>query len=176
MSNRKSVFARALLLFATALFLLQGGLGFWFVQFNAWEHKQEMQSENHENTLLLSFNNQELEQLNWEGDREFEFNGNMYDVVQSSTDEHGNTVFEVAQDNLEDELISFLDDLVNQNQSQKKQTSGFLSFVKTPCVTNEASIELTSFCTVVNFKPDMYYIGSVSTFVGTEIERPPLAA
>lgn len=162
------------MVFTIGLFLLQGGIGFWLILFHQWEHKRQMQSATGE-TSSINLSQHQLADLAWEGDHEFEYNGHMYDVVSVTTESNGSKTFKVVCDNFEDELISFLDEIVNQSQSNKQHHSVMFTWAKTALCEHYPTLALTANF-IENANPIFaHYLDSISTFEATEIDRPPLA-
>jgi len=80
-----------------------------------------------EDMILFEFTHQEIKKLDWEHEREFKYQGNMYDVVEQ--EQHGNKHLlwcykDDKEKKLKEKITHFLafgfDDDVQKNDSQKK--------------------------------------------------------
>lgn len=174
LTSTKLHIARFVMVLTIGLFLLQGGIGFWLLQFHQWEHKRHMQGAT-SSTSFINLSQSQLADLNWEDDHEFEYNGHMYDVVAVSSEANGSKTFHVVCDNFEDELISFLDEIVNQSQSNKQQTTSMLTWAKTAVCEHFPTLLPVVYNAENQALVFAHYLESISTFEATEIERPPLA-
>lgn len=84
--------------------------------------------------VRLAFTKQAEQELYWEHSKEFEYRGEMYDVV--TTEHHGDsTVYLCWWDNeeteLNQELAELVEDVLDTNTERSKQKKKLLNFLKT---------------------------------------------
>jgi len=74
----------------------------------------------HETDFAFSVNDMRLlDQFDWEGDDEFSFNGEMYDVIEKKT-ENGKLIIRSIADERETALLNKVKDHWNQNEKTNK--------------------------------------------------------
>lgn len=85
---RKQIIALVLIFSLVMPIIVQLGLLF---QHKSSIRKSIEESFDKEELILFEFSHQEIKKLDWEHEREFKYQGNMYDVVQR--EQHGNKHF-----------------------------------------------------------------------------------
>jgi len=80
-----------------------------------------LQSRNRQHTLELSFSKEEALDLQWEGDDEFKWKGEMYDVIVKKTDK-GRLVVTCISDKEEEKLLSNYLSTTERNQNGSKNS------------------------------------------------------
>lgn len=74
----------------------------------------------HETDFVFSLDDKKgIKQLDWEGDDEFSFNGEMYDVIEKKT-ENGKMIIRAIADGQETALLNKAKDHWNQNEKSNK--------------------------------------------------------
>jgi len=115
-----------------ALFIAQGGIGYWVLQHKLRLVKKEMKalvmgnvSEDQLTPIHLS--QEEFNQLEWPEPWEFLYNGKMYDISRKEFHTNGSVTLYAVLDTEENELKTLVRSLV-KNSSDKKQTQEQLNF------------------------------------------------
>ncbi len=83
--------------------------------------------------VLLKFTEEEKERLEWEHSREFEFKGEMFDVMETSVT--GDTTFywcweDNEETTLNEQIASLVNDALGNDRKNKKNCETFNSFLK----------------------------------------------
>ena len=84
-----------------------------------------------ETDLVISLNDRKtMEQLNWEGDGEFSFNGEMYDVIEKTTT-NNKIVIRCISDKKETALLKQIADNWRENRKSNNIVNEFFQLLQT---------------------------------------------
>ena len=115
-----------------ALFIAQGGIGYWVLQHKLWLVKKEMKAlvlggVEEDKLTPIHLSEAEFKQLEWPEPWEFLYHGKMYDISRREFHKDGSVTLYAIMDTEENELKAMVRSLV-KNSSDKKQTQEQLNF------------------------------------------------
>jgi hypothetical protein len=125
---------------------------------------------------VLSFDQQEINALNWTRKNEFRFMNNMYDVVLMDTDKDGTIRFYCIIDTKEKELIANFEKHISRNMEsaanhQRHEQNLYKNLIKDYFLPDK----VTSYTTFVNeFKYDWLIFLLISVTPETQIPPPKI--
>jgi hypothetical protein len=118
-------------------------LGYHFLfHFQIQRAKSEMHSflgrqKNHKDLIEFSFTAKQCSGLQWDGDKEFSFDHQMYDVIDSHT-ENGVLHIRCIADNKETVLLDEYQKLIQKNSVPDQPTSSLVKLIATQFILPEA--------------------------------------
>lgn len=127
--------------------------------------RMQTYSEDETDFVFLLNDKQSMKQLAWEGDDEFSFNGEMYDVIEKKT-ENGKLVIRSIADKQETALLNKAKDHWNQNEKSNKVADELFQLLQSlfhPSTTEE----------LVFIKPSLNRISFISLSLPSQVKKIP---
>ena len=106
-----------------------------------------------------------MDQLDWEGDDEFSFNGEMYDVIEKRI-ENGKLVIRCIADKRETALLDKLKGLWNQSEKSNKVADELFQLLQSLFHSSKTE-------ELVFIKPSVYKISFISLALPSQVKQIP---
>jgi len=122
-------------------------------------------SEDETDFVFLLNDKQSMKQLNWEGDDEFSFNGEMYDVIEKKM-EDGKLIIRSIADRQETALLNKVKDHWNQNEKSNKVADELFQLLQSLFHSSKAE-------ELVLIKPSVNRISFISVPLPSQVKKIP---
>ena len=125
--------------------------------------------------VIFEFDTNQLEELIWLKKNEFNFQGNLFDVVRSHETAEGKTYMECISDTQETQLFKKLSQTVSINLGDDQNPTPLSNWLKTlhfPLNLAFFEIEIPNLYKTCLPRPNFHFEGSILHPIG-EIESPP---
>ena len=122
-------------------------------------------SEDETDFVFLLNDKQSMKQLDWEGDDEFSYNGEMYDVIEKKI-EDGKLVIRSIADKQETALLNKVKDHWNQNEKSNKVADELFQLLQSLFHSSKAE-------ELVLIKPSVNRISFISLPLPSQVKKIP---
>jgi hypothetical protein len=127
--------------------------------------RMQIYNEDETDFVFLLNDKQSMKQLDWEGDDEFSFNGEMYDVIEKKT-ENGKLVIRSIADKQETALLNKVKDHWNQNEKSNKVADELFQLLQSLFHSPKAE-------ELVLIKPSVNRISFISLRLPSQVKKIP---
>ncbi len=125
--------------------------------------------------IVLKFTNAEVKNLEWEDEKEFEYNGKMYDILESWNDQH--FIFfkcwlDAEETELEEKLKKMVAKAFSKDKKNRDKGNQFYSFIQSFYFTDLTSFSLSNYSATSAVTINSNYLFQI-TSAGYSPPSPP---